>query len=326
MTQVLIVEALRSVLQDRRGPDPVPPADERAGRVLRALVRRAGVDARELDGAWVGAQVPGTARLAVAAAGLPLTMPAVTVPAGHAAGLAALQLAATAVVARPRGPVLAAGVSEPVAAPSPGPTAWWRAAWPGAAEAQDRVGRQASLGQADLAAFQARALGDPGDLGEVVDHAASFADAGPGPDRVAAAGVLLADAETVRRLRLRVRARVAAVAAGACDPALGPMAVVPAVERALEEAGLHAGEVDLVELDGSAPVAALAALRALGLDAARACVIGFPDAAVPGLAGLPRLCRLVHALPGRAARIGLCAAADGLGQAWAVVVDARTYG
>ncbi|MCK6503829.1 hypothetical protein L6R53_10585 [Myxococcota bacterium] len=325
MTQVLIVEALRSPLQDRRGPAPVLPADERAGAVLRALVRRAGVDARELDGVWVGAQVPGTARLAVAAAGLPLTMPACTVPAGHAAGLAALQLAATAVVARRRGPVLAAGASGPVPDPAPGPTAWWRAAWPPAVEAEDRVGRLAGLGEEEVAAFRARAHDDPGDLGEVVDRGGDFADAGPGPDRVAAAGVLLADEEAVRRLRLRVRGRIAAVAAGAGDPALGPLAVVSAVERALEEAGLHVGEVDLVELDASAPVAALAALRTLGLDAARTSVLGYPDAAVPGLAGLPRLCRLVHALPRRRARIGLCAATDGLGQAWAVVVDARTY-
>lgn len=337
MPQVLIVEALRSPLLDRRGPVSALSEDERAGRMLRGLVHRAGLDPRALEAVFLGGQTPGLGRLAVAAAGLPLSLPAHTLCAGHASGLAALHLAVTAVAAGATGPVLAAGVSGPVLAPDPGPTARWRAEWPAAEQAEARVASWAGLSGDEVARWLDGSAGTalaggggpegagPADLGEVLDLVGDFADAPAGADRVAVAGLALADEEVVRRLRLRVRARVAAIAVAAGDPALGPMAVVPAVERALEAAGLRASEVDLIELDGSAPAAALASLRGLDLPPARACVLGFPAASVPGLAGLPRLCRLVHALGARRARFGMCAAADGLGQAWAVVIDAQRH-
>ena len=342
MPQVLIVEALRSPVLDRRGPVSALSEDERAGRMLRGLVHRAGLDPRALEAVFLGGQTPGLGRLAVAAAGLPLSLPAHTLCAGHASGLAALHLAATAVAAGATGPVLAAGVSGPVLAADPGPTARWRAEWPSAEQAEARIASWAELSGDEVARWRDGSAGTalaggggpgaggpvgggPVDLGEVLDLVGDFADAPPGADRVAVAGLALADEEVVRRLRLRVRARVAAIAVAAGDPALAPMAVVPAVERALEAAGLRASEVDLIELDGSAPAAALASLRGLDLPPARACVLGFPAASVPGLAGLPRLCRLVHALGARRARFGLCAAADGLGQAWAVVIDAQRH-
>lgn len=326
MSQVLIVEALRSPLSDRRGPPAAPPDDERAALVLRGLVHRSGLDPRELDGLFLGAPVASLARLAAAAAGLPLDLATHTVQAGHASGLAAVQLGAFAVLAGARGPMLAAGVSGPVGAPEPGPSAWWRARWGPHEEARARLACLIGVQAEEVEAFQARPGAGEGDLREVVDRDGDFRDAPPGVDRLAAAGLLLSGEEGARRLRLRVRARIAAVAAAACDPAIAPLAVVPAAQRALEEAGLRPDQVDLVELDASDPVSAVAALRGLGIDAARACSTGFPAAAVPGLAGLPRLCRLVHALPARRARFGLCAVADGLGQAWAVVVDAQTYG
>lgn len=134
----------------------------------------------------------------------------------------------------------------------------------------------------------------------------------------AAAVLLAAGALHVLHPLARIRGR--GTAGG--DPRYPALAVVPAVERALEAAGLHARQVDRWEVNEAFAVKLVALVRQLRLDPARvnvnggAVAFGHPF----GASGAICLVHLVHELRRSGGRYGVAAiaGAGGLGEAMVI--------
>ena len=101
------------------------------------------------------------------------------------------------------------------------------------------------------------------------------------------------------------------------------MGPVPAVRKALERAGLQAGDIDLFELNEAFASQALAVARELGLDAARVNVLGGAIALGHpiGASGARVLTTLVHALRAQNKSRGVAALCIGGGMGIAMVVE-----
>jgi acetyl-CoA C-acetyltransferase len=138
-----------------------------------------------------------------------------------------------------------------------------------------------------------------------------------------AAAVVVASASRARTLGAKPLARIVAYASAAVDPKIMGIGPVPAVRKALEKAGLAAGEIDLFELNEAFAAQSLAVLRDLALDPARvnvnggAIALGHPI----GASGARILVTLMHALRARDKRLGLAGLCIGGGQGVAMVIE-----
>jgi acetyl-CoA C-acetyltransferase len=81
----------------------------------------------------------------------------------------------------------------------------------------------------------------------------------------AAAAVLLMTAEKARELGLEPFMKIRAFAAGGVDPAYMGLGVIPAVRRAMANAGMNMADMELVELNEAFAAQAIACMRELGL-------------------------------------------------------------
>ncbi|ADV67098.1 acetyl-CoA C-acetyltransferase [Deinococcus maricopensis] len=124
---------------------------------------------------------------------------------------------------------------------------------------------------------------------------------------------------------LPVLARIRAYAAVGVDPAfmgIGPAAAVP---KALDRAGVAAGDVDLWELNEAFASQSLAVVRDLGVDAARvnvtggAIALGHPI----GASGARVLVTLVHALRREGKALGGASLCIGGGMGIAMILEAQ---
>jgi acetyl-CoA C-acetyltransferase len=138
-----------------------------------------------------------------------------------------------------------------------------------------------------------------------------------------AAALVVTTASRAKTLGARPLARVVSYAAAAVDPKVMGIGPVPAVRKALEKAGLAAGQIDLFELNEAFAAQSLAVLRELELDPARvnvnggAIALGHPI----GASGARILVTLVHALRARDMRLGLAGLCIGGGQGVAMVIE-----
>jgi 3-oxoadipyl-CoA thiolase len=138
-----------------------------------------------------------------------------------------------------------------------------------------------------------------------------------------AAAVVLAEAETARRLGLRPMARIVSTAVAGVDPAVMGMGPVPATRKALERAGISVDDLDLVELNEAFASQGVACVRELGLSEDRvnvsggAIALGHPL----GMSGARLVVMLVHELRRRGGRYGLATMCIGVGQGIATVVE-----
>jgi acetyl-CoA C-acetyltransferase len=138
-----------------------------------------------------------------------------------------------------------------------------------------------------------------------------------------AAALVLMRASEAERRGLTPLARIAATAGHAQAPAWFTTAPVPAIRRALDEAGWRAGEVDLYEINEAFAVVAMCAMRELDLPADKvnvhggACALGHPI----GASGARILVTLLSALERRGERKGVAALCIGGGEATAVAVE-----
>ena len=89
-----------------------------------------------------------------------------------------------------------------------------------------------------------------------------------------ASAVLLVEAERARALGLKPMARVVSTAVAGVDPAIMGVGPVPATRKALERAGLGAGDLDLIELNEAFASQSLVCIDELGLDPDRVNVNG----------------------------------------------------
>ncbi len=138
-----------------------------------------------------------------------------------------------------------------------------------------------------------------------------------------ASALMLVEAERARELGLRPLARIVATAVAGVDPSLMGIGPIPAVRKALERAGLRAGDLDLVELNEAFASQSVACIRELGLDEERvnvnggAIALGHPL----GASGARLMTMLVHELARRGGRYGLATMCIGVGQGIATIVE-----
>ncbi len=138
-----------------------------------------------------------------------------------------------------------------------------------------------------------------------------------------ASALVLVEAERARELGLRPLARIVATAVAGVDPSLMGIGPIPAVRKALERAGLRAGDLDLVELNEAFASQSVACIRELGLDEERvnvnggAIALGHPL----GASGARLMTMLIHELARRGGRYGLATMCIGVGQGIATIVE-----
>ncbi|MEK6768881.1 MAG: thiolase family protein [Gemmatimonadota bacterium] len=118
-------------------------------------------------------------------------------------------------------------------------------------------------------------------------------------------------------------ARVVASAVAGVDPDVMGIGPVPATRKALQRAGLHVKDLDLVELNEAFAAQSLACIRELGLSEDQVNVYGGAIALGHplGASGARILTTLVHALRRRGGRYGLATMCIGVGQGIAMVVE-----
>jgi acetyl-CoA C-acetyltransferase len=138
-----------------------------------------------------------------------------------------------------------------------------------------------------------------------------------------AAAVVVASEERARLMELAPMAKIVSYAAAGVDPRFMGMGPVPAIERALEKAGLELKDIDLFELNESFAAQSLAVVTKLGLDGARvnvnggAIALGHPI----GASGARVLVTLLYEMRKRDVRRGLAALCIGGGQGIAMIVE-----
>jgi len=138
-----------------------------------------------------------------------------------------------------------------------------------------------------------------------------------------AAAMLLASEAAVKKYGLRPMARVVSMGVAGVDPSIMGVGPIPASRKALQRAGLQAGDLDLVELNEAFAVQALVCMQELGLDPALVNVnggsiaIGHPL----GCSGVRISTTLVHEMQRRSVRYALATMCVGVGQGAAVVYE-----
>ena len=143
-----------------------------------------------------------------------------------------------------------------------------------------------------------------------------------------AAALVLMSAEKADELNLQPMARWLASAAAGVDPRTMGLGPVPATRKALDRAGIHLEDIDLIELNEAFAVQALAVIRELGLNQAitnvngGAIALGHPL----GCSGARILTTLLYEMRrrkevGQRMRYGLATLCVGVGQGEASVVE-----
>ncbi|MFM8912661.1 MAG: thiolase family protein, partial [Flammeovirgaceae bacterium] len=138
-----------------------------------------------------------------------------------------------------------------------------------------------------------------------------------------AAACLLASEDAVTRNQLKPMARVVSMAIAGVDPAYMGVGPVPAVQKALQRAGLRVSDIGLVELNEAFASQALACIRDLSIDPSivnvngGAIAIGHPL----GCSGVRISGTLIHEMKKRSVKYGLATMCIGVGQGAAVVYE-----
>lgn len=138
-----------------------------------------------------------------------------------------------------------------------------------------------------------------------------------------AAALLLAERSAAEAAGLRPRARIVSMAVAADDPVLQFTAILPASQRALEQAGLTIGDIDLVEVNEAFSPVPLLWREEFGYPEEQLNVnggsiaIGHPL----GSTGGRLMTQLVNELERRQARYGLLTICEGGGMANASIIE-----
>ncbi len=131
-----------------------------------------------------------------------------------------------------------------------------------------------------------------------------------------ASALLLCEAQTAERLGLKPIARIVASGVAGVHPDVMGLGPIPASRKALERAGLHMRDIDLVEINEAFAAQSLACLRDLEIDPAKANVNGGAIALGHplGASGARIATTLLHELRRRGGRYGLATMCIGVGQ------------
>ena len=138
-----------------------------------------------------------------------------------------------------------------------------------------------------------------------------------------AAALVVAGQDAAQAAGAAPLARIVAYATAGVEPMLMGLGPVPAVQRALDRAGLSIGDIDLFELNEAFAAQALAVAADLGLDSARvnvgggAVALGHPI----GASGARVLVTLIHHLRRTRGRYGVASLCVGGGMGVAMVIE-----
>ena len=138
-----------------------------------------------------------------------------------------------------------------------------------------------------------------------------------------AACLVLANEEKADELPVSPLGRILGIGVAGVDPAVMGIGPVQAIPRALENAGLELGQIDLVEINEAFACQVLACVRELGIDEEKlnvnggAIALGHPL----GCSGARLLTTLLWEMRRRGARYGVAALCVGVGQGVATVVE-----
>lgn len=139
----------------------------------------------------------------------------------------------------------------------------------------------------------------------------------------AGAAVLVMKEEKAFELGIKPLARVISYAHAGVDPAIMGMGPVPAINKALNRAGMELKDIDLIELNEAFAAQILAVERELKWDRSRvnvhggAVALGHPV----GATGAKILTTLIYALKSRDKNIGLVSLCIGGGQGVAIIIE-----
>jgi 3-oxoadipyl-CoA thiolase len=139
-----------------------------------------------------------------------------------------------------------------------------------------------------------------------------------------AACLVVASERGAERLGRAPIARVISTGVAAVDPAYMGVAPIPAIERAVERAGLTVEDLDLVEINEAFAAQVLPCMRELGIPYEKlnvnggAIAIGHPL----GCSGARLIGTLAYELRERGGRYGVAALCIGVGQGLATVIEA----
>jgi 3-oxoadipyl-CoA thiolase len=138
-----------------------------------------------------------------------------------------------------------------------------------------------------------------------------------------AAAVLLVEAQAAKELGLTAMARIVEFASAGVRPDVMGIGPVPATRKVLAAAGLHARDLDLIEINEAFAAQSIACARDLEFDPARtnvnggAIALGHPL----GASGARIATTLLHELRRRGGRYGLATMCIGVGQGIATIFE-----
>ncbi len=138
-----------------------------------------------------------------------------------------------------------------------------------------------------------------------------------------AAMLLLANKKMVEKYDLKPMAKVISMAVAGVDPAIMGIGPVAATQKALQRAGIHQSELDLIELNEAFASQSIACIHELGLDLQKVNVnggsiaIGHPL----GCSGARIATTLLYEMRRKEARYGLATMCVGVGQGAAMIFE-----
>jgi acetyl-CoA acyltransferase len=138
-----------------------------------------------------------------------------------------------------------------------------------------------------------------------------------------AAFVIVMSEEMVKNLSLKPLARLVSCSSAGVHPRIMGIGPVEAVPRALKQAGMQLGQIDLVELNEAFASQSLAVIRKLGMDPAKvninggAIALGHPL----GCTGCKLTIQLIHDMKRLSKKYGIVTACVGGGQGIAGIIE-----
>jgi acetyl-CoA C-acetyltransferase len=139
----------------------------------------------------------------------------------------------------------------------------------------------------------------------------------------AAAGLIVASEQAVKRYGLKPRARIVHMSVMGDCPIWHLRAPIPATQRALERTGLSMADIDLAEVNEAFASVVMAWMKDLDYPHERtnvrggAIALGHPL----GASGVKLMTTLLHALEDRGGRLGLQTMCEGGGQANVTIIE-----
>ena len=344
MSRAVVLSGVRTPVGRRGGALSGHRPDDLAAIVIAEAVKRAGVPPDEIEDVYFGAANQAgednrnVARMASLLAGLPESVPGVTVNRLCASGLSAI-VSASHAVAVGEGDLFVAGGVESMsrapfvfAKPERGfprgdrtvydTTLGWRFRNPRMAEmfplesmgeTGENVAERYGVSREEQDAFAMQSQ----QRWAAADTAGRFAD------ELVAAAVVIASEEKARSLGVDPLGAFVGAGVAGVDPRVMGIGPVPAVRKVLGRAGVDVADLDLVELNEAFASQSLVVIRELGLDSEKvnvnggAIAIGHPL----GMSGARLVVTLLHELRRRDGRYGLATLCVGVGQGQAALFE-----